>query len=439
MDTKKPSEKLASVAANGIVRSKSASGATDEKEHSLSHPSFRRIVILVLDSLGVGALADAADFGDEGAHTLRHLWDKRGSLTLPNLERMGLLTFADRGTPPSQVPSYFTRLKEQSQGKDTTTGHWEMMGLILEKGFETFPNGFPLSFMQHWSQKTGCGFLANRTASGTQIIEELGEEHQKSGKPIIYTSADSVFQIAAHEETFGLERLYALCEQSRQLFDDSAYKVGRVIARPFVGSAGSYRRTSHRHDYSAQPPVALIPEVLQKAGVRTLGIGKIPDIFANRGFDRSLPGKNDSQSFQSTCDALEQSAHSGEPTFIFSNLNDLDMLYGHRRDTEGYAKNLELIDSLLPSLLSKLSADDLLMITADHGNDPSFKGTDHTREYIPLILFSFRFGLGPIAARRLADRETFADIGATLLENFGIPSEATSALKGTSLLERLTK
>ena len=397
---------------------------------------FRRIVLVVLDSLGIGELPDAISFGDSGSNTLQHLFDHRGALATPTLEKMGLLHLVARGPTLKTIPTFITRMREQSQGKDTTTGHWEMMGLILKQGFQTFPNGFPHDFMREWSEKTGIGYLANHTASGTQIIDQLGEEHQKTGKVIVYTSADSVFQIAAHEESFGLDRLYKVCEQTREILNASPFKVGRVIARPFLGNPGAYKRTSNRHDYSAIPPCALVPEVLKNAGVHVMGIGKIPDIFASCGMSESLPGKNESQSAESTLQALRVSADSKKPTLIFANLNDLDMLYGHRRDAAGYASNLELIDSKLPALLKEINNDDLLVLTADHGNDPTYKGTDHTREYVPLILYSPCFGEGLLEQRHMVDRPSFSDLGATILENFGV--SMPRGLSGKSLLVDLS-
>lgn len=397
---------------------------------SLDQP-FRRIILVVLDSLGIGELPDAAAFGDSGSNTLQHLFDHKGVLNVPHLEGLGLLHLVNRGRPLTTLSTFISRMSEKSQGKDTTTGHWEMMGLILEQGFQTFPDGFPKDFMKEWVKATGVDYLANRPASGTQIIEELGEEHQRTGKAIVYTSADSVFQIAAHEETFGLERLYSLCEKTREFLNASPFKVGRVIARPFVGSPGAYKRTSNRHDYSALPPCPLVPELLKNDGVQVIGIGKIPDIFANLGMSATKPGKNDGQSTDSLLEALNETRSSDEPTFIFANLNDLDMLYGHRRDTAGYAKNLELIDTRLPEILNAIGTDDLLIFTADHGNDPTYKGTDHTREYVPLIFYSPRFGDGPIDKRHLPDRNNFADLGATILKNFGIHQSST--LSGNSL------
>jgi len=393
--------------------------------------SFKRFVIVVLDSLGVGALPDAEKFGDAGAHTLKHTDQGMKGLKIPNLQAMGLLNLSDqpnRGV--AQTRAYFSRMMEKSNGKDTTTGHWEMMSLPLEQAMSHFPKGFPPDFMQNWQKETGLGFLGNKPASGTVIIDELGDEHLKTGNPIIYTSADSVFQIAAHEEKFGLERLYKLCEESRKLLDASAFKVGRVIARPFVGMPGSFKRTKNRKDFSIMPPAKTVLDQMKEAGLSVVGVGKIPSIFSYQGITKILEAHNDEEALEATLKALDEEKSAG---LIFTNFNDLDMLYGHRRDLPGYGRQLEWIDQGLSKILEKLTNDDCLVITADHGNDPSYKGSDHTREFVPLIIDSPRFQKAATTQKRLIDRNTFSDLGQSLCDNFKI----SKAKYGESFLSLL--
>jgi phosphopentomutase len=318
-------------------------------------------------------------------------------------------------------------MKEISHGKDTTTGHWEMMGLPLKQPLSHFEKGFPLEIMREWESRTGCGYLGNVPASGTTIIEQLGGEHLRSLKPIVYTSADSVFQIAAHEEKFGLERLYQICEETRRLLDQSPYKVGRVIARPFVGEEGSFKRTGNRKDFSLMPPQKTVLDALNEKGISVCGVGKIPSIFGYQGITKILEAHNDQEALDATLTALRHETQDG---VIFTNLNDLDMVFGHRRDVAGYGKQLEIIDAFLPRIFAELKDDDLLILTADHGNDPTFKGTDHTREFVPLILYSPRFENSSSSQRRLKDRETFSDLGQTVAENFQVsgPSHGKSFL-----------
>lgn len=393
-------------------------------------PKFNRIVLIVLDSCGVGALPDADKFGDVGANTLKNTNENLKGLKMPNFKKLGLFNLIDGAEAATRTSSFFGRMREVSNGKDTTTGHWEMMALPLKQAMSHFPNGFPPELMATWSKTTGCGFLGNKPASGTVIIDELGAEHLKTKNPIVYTSADSVFQIAAHEEAFGLEKLYELCAQTRKILDESTHKVGRVIARPFLGKPGHFKRTQNRRDFSLHPPDQTVLNILKDQGTDVWGIGKIPYIFDFEGITKSLEAHNDDEAISATVTALKD-LKSG---LIFTNLNDLDMLYGHRRDAKGYGHHLEWIDSEFPKILSALRQDDCLIVTADHGNDPTFKGTDHTREYVPLLIHSPRFGAEVSAEnRRLKDRETFSDIGQSLLDNFGAPA----AQHGKSFLDLL--
>lgn len=394
---------------------------------------FPRITILVLDSLGTGALPDANKFGDEGSHTLQHVYD-RTKIKLPHLKRLGLWN-AGRVTAEwaDQVSGFWTRMRERAHGKDTTTGHWEMMGLTLTEGLTYFPNGFAPDLIQELIERAKLpGILGNKAASGTEIISKLGAEHIRSGKPIVYTSADSVLQIACHEESFGLTRLYDVCRVARGLLDegDRGLKVGRVIARPFIGTEGNFKRTGNRKDFSLKPPKETSLVQLMEAGIRTFGVGKIPDIYGHEGISDSLESHSDEEALGATLNAL---ALAPNGSVIFTNFNDLDMLYGHRRDVEGYARQLVELDRRLPEILSSLKETDLLLITADHGNDPTFKGTDHTREYVPLLAYSPSFGEDAAQVRELKERATFADLGQSLIENFGLPP----MIEGESFLHEL--
>lgn len=390
---------------------------------------FERICILVFDSLGIGALPDAEKFGDSGANTLGSLLSHR-DLKIPNLRRLGL-TLANQSEPPTQekVSGFFGRMVEISRGKDTTTGHWEMMGLCVETPLSDFPKGFPADLMKVWSEHTGHAYLGNKPASGTVIIEELGAEHLQTKSPIIYTSADSVFQIACHEEIFGLQDLYDLCAKTRKIIDASPFKVGRVIARPFVGKPGSFRRTGNRRDFALDPWAPTALNALRDANVPVVGVGKIPSIYNYSGISEILESHNDQEAIGATLKALSETPRG----LIFTNLNDLDMLYGHRRDLEGYAKHLEFLDQQLSKILTALKETDLLVLTADHGNDPGFRGTDHTREFVPLLLTSPTWKEGVPESRRLPDRKTFSDLGQTISENF----QAKAVGPGTSFLFQL--
>jgi phosphopentomutase len=343
-----------------------------------------RFVILVLDSVGAGALPDAAQYGDAGSNTLGNCAKAVGGLALPTLQRWGLGNLTGiQGCPAAAAPlASFGTMAELSQGKDTTTGHWEMMGIVLEKGFTTFPHGFPGDLMQEWLVRSGApGFLCNKPASGTTILDELGEEHLRSGLPIVYTSADSVFQIAAHEEKVKLETLYRWCEAAREV--GKARGIARVIARPFLGTGkGRFKRTYNRHDFSQPPSRKTVLDVLQEAGVPTVGVGKIPDIYDGRGISQAVHTEGNADGLRQTAGLLATL----DRGLLFVNLVDTDMLYGHRRDPVGYARALQEIDAALPQLAGKLRPDDVLVITADHGNDPTFPGTDHTREQVPLLV-----------------------------------------------------
>jgi phosphopentomutase len=375
--------------------------------------AFGRVVLVVLDSLGMGEMPDAAAWGDAGADTLGHICESR-EVRLPNLRGWGLGNIRRlAGVAPAAEPrGAFGRCALRSNGKDTTTGHWEMAGIVLEKAFPTYPGGFPAELIERFVAEARVpGVLGNYPASGTEIIKELGAEHVRTGKPIVYTSADSVFQIAAHEEVIPVPRLYEICEAARRLLKGE-HEVGRVIARPFVGEPGAFKRTENRHDYAVPPPPENLLPTLAGAGLDVVAVGKISSIYDAVGVTRELPGKNNDQSIDQTIRAL------GEETrgLIFSNLVDFDMLYGHRRDVEGYARALEHFDARLPEVEAALKEDDLLILTADHGNDPTYRGTDHTREYAPLLAYGRRARAGV----NLGDRASLADIGQTVADNFGL-------------------
>ena len=388
---------------------------------------MRRVFLIVLDSLGCGALPDAADFGDSGAHTLDHLVHAAGGLDAPRLIALGLgnipgVTSLPRAVKPAGA---FGRCAERSPGKDTSTGHWEMMGLVLDQQFPVFPSGFPEGILQPFIERGMLpGVLCNRPASGTAVLDELGAEHIRTGKPIVYTSADSVFQVAAHEKYFGLERLFEICEIARKILNP--YGVGRVIARPFVGEPGSFQRTYNRRDYSLVPFRPTVLDRLKAAGVPVVGVGKISDIFAAQGLTRNVHTEGNVDGMRATIE-LARTQKNG---LIFVNLVDFDMLFGHRRDALGYRRALEAFDAQLVELERELCSDDLVLLTADHGNDPTFtKTTDHTREYVPLLAF----GKEVAAGTELGTRSTFADIGATVEEALGLPAQAP----GTSFLASL--
>ena len=378
---------------------------------------IKRVIVIVLDSVGAGSLPDAADYGDAGANTLGHIAEHRGGLNLPYMQKLGLGNIIPiLGVPPAASPrAAYGIMMEASHSKDTMAGHWEMMGLIVTKPFPTFPDGFPTEFLEKFYRTAGVKkVLGNKAASGTEIIAELGEEHIKTGYPILYTSADSVFQIAAHEEVIPLDRLYDICEKARKVCDE--YQVGRVIARPFLGTPGNFARTTNRKDYPMLPPGKTALDLLKANGFPVCGIGKIEDIFAKQGITRAIHTTSNHHGMECLAEELNVTQRG----LIFVNLVDFDMVYGHRNNVEGYALALEEFDRDLGELLPRLREDDLLVITADHGCDPTYPGTDHTREHVPLIMFSRR-----LVPRNLGTRETFADIGVTILELFGIPHSYT--------------
>ena len=389
--------------------------------------TFRRVVWIVLDSVGIGKMPDALAYdGPLDSDTLGNIARQR-PLTLPNLCRLGLgniRPFAGLSPDPAPLGSY-GKCTLASPGKDTTTGHWEMVGIHLAKPFPLYPRGFPAELMQAFEAAIGRGTLGNKAASGTEILKELGEEHVRTGQPIVYTSADSVFQIAAHEEVIPLAELYRYCEIARGLLHGQ-HEVGRVIARPFVGAPGSFTRTANRHDYAVAPPAGMLLDLLAAQGVAVHSIGKIADIFLGRGIAVSDKTQSNADGMAKTLAALEQTAGG----LIFVNLVDFDSLYGHRNDVEGYARALEATDQWLPNLLTKLAADDLLILTADHGCDPTTASTDHSREYTPL----FCYGPSAQAGVDLGTRASLADIGQTVAENFGVQLSA-----GQSFLPAIAK
>ena len=366
----------------------------------------------MLDSAGIGEMPDADEWGDAGADTLGNILKTR-QVSLPNLQRMGLGNIRElSGLPADPAPiGSFGKCSLRSNGKDTTTGHWEIAGIVLERAFPTFPSGFPAEVIDRFVAETGVpGVLGNIPASGTEIIKELGEEHLQTGKPIVYTSADSVFQIAAHEERVPIERLYEMCETARRILDGEN-RVGRVIARPFLGtSARDFWRTENRHDYAVPPPNENLLPLLKSNGLDVVAIGKIASIYDGVGVTSDLTAKNNDQTIDQTINALRAESHG----LIFSNLVDFDMLYGHRRDTEGYARALEHFDNRLTEIFEAMGDEDLLILTADHGNDPTFPGTDHTREYVPLLVYGKHAKPGV----NLGTRGSLADLGATIAENF---------------------
>ena len=386
---------------------------------------FNRIAIVVLDGAGIGEMPDAPEWGDAGSDTFGHVLASR-DVHLPNLQRYGLGNIRPlKSVPPLAAPAgSYGRCALRSNGKDTTTGHWEMAGIILEQAFPTYPDGFPANVIDDFIRETGVpGILGNIPASGTEIIKNLGEEHVKTGKPIVYTSADSVFQIAAHEQVIPLPQLYGICETARRLLSGE-HEVGRVIARPFLGEIGAFYRTDNRHDYAVPPPRENLLVTLADEDLDVVCIGKIASIYDSNGVTQDLTAKNNQQSIDQTIQALQDDSRG----LIFSNLVDFDMLYGHRRDTEGFARALEQFDSRLPELEAAMREDDLLMITADHGNDPTFPGSDHTREYAPLLVYgkSARPGVD------LGSRGSLADIGQTIAHNFGLQLTA-----GESFLKQI--
>ena len=392
---------------------------------------YKRIFVIVLDSLGIGAMPDAARFADEGADTFGHILEKTKTLNIPNLRRLGFLNLKCGGDMKGveSPEGRFMRMREASNGKDTMTGHWEMMGIKTEKPFRTFTeHGFPAELIKELEKQCGKKVIGNKSASGTEIIEELGEEEIRTGSMIVYTSADSVMQICGNEETFDLEELYRCCETARRITMKDEWRVGRVIARPYIGmKKGEFKRTSNRRDYALKPPAPTVLNALKDAGNDVIGVGKIHDIFCGEGITKTYHSESSVHGMEQTIDACKEEFTG----LCFVNLVDFDALWGHRRNVEGYGKEIEKFDEKLGVLLECLSQDDLLILTADHGNDPTYKGTDHTREYVPFLAYSKRMQAGG----PLPEAETFAVIGATVAENFGV--DMPKGTIGYSVLSRL--
>ncbi len=392
---------------------------------------YRRIFVIVLDSLGIGAMPDSPRFGDEGVDTFGHILEKMETLEIPHLQKLGMLNLHAAGKMKGvdKPMGRYMRLGEASNGKDTMTGHWEMMGIKTEKPFITFTDtGFPPELIAELERQCGKRVIGNKSASGTQIIEELGEEEINTGAMIVYTSADSVLQICGNEETFDLENLYRCCEIAREITMKDEWKVGRVIARPYVGKKkGEFKRTSNRHDYALKPTGLTALNALKDAGYDVIGVGKINDIFCGEGITKTYHSDSSVHGMEQTIEICNEDFHG----LCFTNLVDFDALWGHRRNVEGYGHEIEKFDKNLGVLLDKLREDDLLILTADHGNDPTYSGTDHTREYVPFIAYSKKMESGG----ELENEDTFAVIGASAAENFGVSMPEGTI--GSSILEKL--
>ncbi|WJQ83970.1 phosphopentomutase [Brevibacillus brevis] len=388
---------------------------------------YSRVFLIVMDSVGIGEQPDAPKFNDAGANTLGHIAERVAGFSLPNLQKLGLGNIAPlQNVAPVAAPmAHYGKMQEISMGKDTTTGHWEIMGLHVSTPFNTYPDGFPQELISEFEQRIGRKVLGNKVASGTDILDELGEEHMNTGAVIVYTSADSVFQVAAHEEIVPLEELYHICEVARELTLRDEFAVTRVIARPFVGQPGNFSRTANRHDYSVKPFAPTVMNRLQDAGLASIAIGKISDIYAEEGVTQSIRTKDNMDGVDQILGTMKQSFTG----LSFVNLVDFDAKFGHRRDPEGYGHALMEFDARIPELLEALQENDLLVITADHGNDPVHHGSDHTREYVPLLAYH----KGIQAGQHLGIRETFADLGATIADNFGVAAPVI----GKSFLNRL--
>lgn len=383
---------------------------------------MKRIFLIVLDSFGIGEMPDAANYGDEGSNTFGTV-AKSPEFSMPNMAKLGLFNIdgVTAKTPCAKPEGIVARMTEQSAGKDTTTGHWEIAGLISKKPMPTFPNGFPQEFLEAFSKAVGRKVLCNRPYSGTQVIQDYGDEHMQSGALIVYTSADSVFQIAAHEDVVPVEELYRDCEIARRMLQGDL-GVGRVIARPFVGTSGHYTRTSRRHDFSLEPPQDTMLDVLKEAEYDVIGVGKINDIFAGKGITEFVRTQDNADGIEKTLEYMEREFNG----LCFVNLVDFDMLYGHRNDVAGYAKALTYFDRQLPRILSAMEPEDVLMITADHGCDPGTPSTDHSREYTPFVMYGKNLAQG----KNLGTRDSFSDIGATVLDYFGL----SGGITGKSML-----
>ena len=394
---------------------------------------YRRIFTIVIDSFGIGAMDNAADYGDVGCDTFGHIADKVPEIKIPNLIRMGLTQLHPApvltSPQPSECIGKYARLNEKSNGKDTMTGHWEMMGLEIKTPFQTFTDtGFPKELIEALEKETGHRVIGNKAASGTEILDELAEEEIKTGAMIVYTSSDSVLQICRNEETFGLDELYRCCKIARELTMKPEWKVGRVIARPYVGKKkGEFKRTANRHDYALKPYGKTAMDALKEAGFDVISIGKIRDIFDGEGITQAIRSKSSVQGMEQTIECLDQDFTG----LCFTNLVDFDALWGHRRNPQGYAEELEKFDVLLGQFLEKMKEDDLVIVTADHGNDPTFKGTDHTKERVPFLAYSPSMK----TSGRIDDQNCFAVIGATIADNFGVAMPEGTI--GTSILEQL--
>ena len=375
---------------------------------------FKKVHVIVMDSVGIGEAPDADKFGDAGSNTLGHIAEKMNGLTMPNMEKLGLSNIRElKGINKTEKPAaFYGMMQEASVGKDTMTGHWEIMGLNIDTPFKVYPEGFPAELIAKLEEATGRKVLCNLPYSGTAVIDDYGPEHMETGAIIVYTSADPVMQIAAHEEVIPVEELYKICEIARELTLDAEFLVGRVIARPFVGEPGNFTRTSNRHDYALTPFGRTTMAEMKDANLDVIAIGKISDIFNGDGVTEAIRTKDNTDGMDKMAEVVRRDFHG----ISFLNLVDFDANFGHRRDPIGYGQALEEFDRRLPEVMEALSADDLLIITADHGNDPTFPGTDHTREYVPLIVYSPRFTVGA----KLELRETFADIAATIADNFNI-------------------
>lgn len=377
---------------------------------------FKRVFLIVMDSVGIGEAPDAEKYGDKGADTLGHIAEHMNGLHMPNMGKLGLSNIRKlKGIEPAEKPlAHYTKMEEASAGKDTMTGHWEIMGLYIDTPFRTFPNGFPDEVIHKLEEKSGRKVIANKPASGTEIIEELGKEHMETGALIVYTSADSVLQIAAHEDIVPLEELYDICEYAREVLNDPKYMIGRVIARPFIGEPGNFERTANRHDYALKPFGRTVMNELKDANFDVIAIGKISDIFDGEGVTQSLRTVSNMDGMDKLLETMDMDFNG----LSFLNLVDFDAMYGHRRNPQGYGEALEEYDARLPEVFEKLRDDDLLIITADHGNDPVHHGTDHTREYVPLLVHH----KGITEGKEIPLRKTFADLGETVAENFQVKS-----------------
>ncbi|MFE4045332.1 phosphopentomutase [Priestia sp. YIM B13490] len=387
--------------------------------------TYKRVFLIVMDSVGIGESPDAEKYNDKGADTFGHIAEHCNGLRMPNMAKLGLSNIREiKGIDKAEKPlAYYTKMQEASAGKDTMTGHWEIMGLDIDTPFNVFPDGFPEELISQLEEKTGRKIIGNKPASGTEILDELGKQHMETGDLIVYTSADSVLQIAAHEEIVPIDELYKICEIARELTLDDPYMIGRVIARPFLGEPGNFTRTSNRHDYALKPFGRTVMNELKDNDIDVIAIGKISDIYDGEGVTKSLRTKSNMDGMDKLVDTLNMDFTG----LSFLNLVDFDALYGHRRDPQGYGQALEEYDARLEEVFDLLKEDDLLIITADHGNDPVHHGTDHTREYVPLLVYN----KGMQEGKELSIRQTFADIGATVAENFGVamPKHGKSFLK----------